>query len=99
MTTLIVLGNINRFTFVNSIIAANDKASEKFGKPLTDIFVIHSIASQDELSKQIDWLEYLKSNNISQELFTQRVVEIDSTTESVERFVNYIEFIVNGVLS
>lgn len=99
MSTLIVLGNLNHFTFANSIIAANSMATEKFGEALTDIFVIHSSASQAKLSRQPDWVKYLESNGVSQEILTHRVIEIDSTKESVERFVHYIEIILNGVLS
>jgi len=99
LSTLIILGNINRFTFVNSILVANSKAIEIFDEALTDIFVIHSFASQKELREQTDWMEYLQSNGMSQEIITQRVIEIDSTRESVERFVHYIEIILNGVLS
>ena len=99
MSTLIILGNTNRFTFVNSILAANSKAIEIFDEALTDIFVIHSTASQEKLRMQTDWIEYLQCNGISQEIITHRVIEIDSTKEFVERFVHYIEIILNGVLS
>jgi hypothetical protein len=98
LSTLIVLGNINQFTFVNSILAANNKAVDIFDEALTDIFVIHSTASQAKLSSQTDWVKYLENNGISQEIITHRIIEIDSTRESVERFVNYIEIILNGVL-
>src|SRR5438309_352264 len=95
MTTLIVLGNTNHFTFVNSIIVANDKAIEKFGKPLTNIFVIHSKESWQKLYEQIDWIKYLEDNNISQGLLTEKVVELDSTRESIKPFIDYIELIIN----
>src|ERR1017187_9346755 len=98
MSSLIILGNINRFTFANSIIAANSISLEKFEKPLTNIFVIHSIDSQKILSQQPDWMEHLEKNNISRELLTQKIIEIDFTAQSIERFVEFIEFIVNGVL-
>ncbi|MGI9057400.1 MAG: hypothetical protein ACR2H5_02375 [Ktedonobacteraceae bacterium] len=98
MSSLIILGNINRFTFANSIIAANSISLEKFGKPFTNIFVIHSIDSQQRLSQEPDWMEELEKNNISRELLTQKVIEIDFTSRSIERFVEFIEFIVNSVL-
>ena len=99
MSTLIVLGNLNHFTFVNSIIAANSKAAETFGEALTDIFVIHSSDSYNALSTQKDWIEHLEREGIGQELLTHRVIKIDATKDSVEQFVNYIEIILNGVLS
>jgi hypothetical protein len=100
MSTLIVLGNTNHFTFANSIIAANSKSIEIFKKEaLTDIFVIHSNASQEKLSSQTDWIKQLQNKGISHEILTHRVIEIDSTEKSVERFINYIEIILNGVLS
>src|SRR6266705_5106900 len=98
MSTLIVLGNLNHFTFANSIVAANSKAADIFSEELTDIFVIHSSASQTSLSKQNDWVKYLESYGISQEILTHRIIEIDVTRQSVEHFVHYIEIILNGVL-
>ena len=35
MSTLIVLDNLNHFTFANSIVAANSKAAEIFGEALS----------------------------------------------------------------
>jgi len=99
MSTLIVLGNLNHFTFANSIVAANNKAAEIFSEALTDIFVIHSSASQAGLNKQTDWVKYLESHGISQELLIHRVIEIDATPQSVEHFIHYIEIILNAVLS
>jgi hypothetical protein len=49
MTTLVIHGNTNPFTFANSIVAASLKAIELFHKPLSDIHVIHSIASEKVL--------------------------------------------------
>ncbi len=40
MSTLIVLDNLNHFTFANSIVPANSRAIEFFYEPLTDIFVM-----------------------------------------------------------
>ncbi len=99
MSTLLVLGNPNQFTFANSIVAANSKAIELFGGPLKDIFVIHSSASYSMLTERTEWMSYLGNNNISIEKLTHRIIDLDATTESVEKFVHYIEFIVNGVLS
>src|SRR5205085_10213529 len=61
--------------------------------------VIHSAASHAKLSTQTDWVAHLESEGISQELLTHRVIKIDATKDSVEQFVNYIEIILNGVLS
>src|SRR5437763_15681996 len=99
MSTLIVLGNINQFTFANSIMAANDKAAELFlGEPLRDIFIIHSTDSYITLTqKQTEWMGHLKANNISLEAMTHRVIDVDSTRESVEKFVHYIEFLLKGI--
>jgi hypothetical protein len=97
MTSLIVLGNINRFTFANSILAANSKSLEVFKTALSSIFVIHSSESQNTLKQYDDWLEHLIANNISDELFSNRKLEISGTEDSVKKFAAYIEYIVNGL--
>ncbi len=79
MSTLIILGNTNRFTFANSIVAANGKAIEKFDEALTDIFVIHSTDSQATLSSEVDWIAHLESNGISQEIITHQKNRIHFT--------------------
>lgn len=99
MSTLIVLGNINRFTFTNSIVVANCKALELFNEGLTDVFVIHSNESQVSLNSQGDWIKHLEDNGISQGVLTHRIIEINSTSESIDNFIRYIELILNGVLS
>ncbi len=99
MSTLIVLGNTNQHTFANSIVAAENKSSTLFDAPLKDIFVIHSTASYNALTEKLDWRDHLEKNGISIEKLIHRIVDLDSTNEAVEKFVHYIEFIVNGVLS
>lgn len=98
MSNLIILGNTNRFTFANCIVAANSASFQEFEKPLTNIFIIHSSQSQEKLSQELDWQDHLEKNDISRELLTQKVIDIDFTNRSIERFVEFIEFIVNGVL-
>ena len=97
MTALIILGNPNQYTFTNSIIAANKKSLVIFDEPLSDIFVIHSTGSEDMLQKEMEWKDHLKQNDISQELFINRTLEVTSDKDSVKRFVNYIETIVKGL--
>lgn len=98
MSSLIILGNTNRFTFTNCIIAANSASLQEFAKPLTNIFVIHSSQSQEKLCQYLDWQDHLEKHHISRELLIQKVIDIDFTNQSIERFVEFIEFIVNGVL-
>jgi hypothetical protein len=100
MSTLIILGNTNVGTFVNSIALASNKALELFhGEALKDIFVIHTTESFDILNTQRGWIDYLKENKISSELLIQKVVDVDASEKSVEKFVHYIEIIVRGVVS
>lgn len=104
MSTLIVLGNTNKFTFTNSIIAASRQSIALFQQELlTNIYVIHSKESYAKLHdkkadiQNWDWLEHLVQYGIDQECFTHRVVDIESTPDSVERFVAYIEAIIKGI--
>lgn len=99
MSTLIVLGNPNQYTFANSIIAANNKSIDLFGKSLKDIFVIHSSISYNTLTEKKDWTKHLESNNINIDTLTHRIVDLNSSNESVEKFVHYVEFIANAVSS
>src|SRR5207237_66133 len=52
-----------------------------------------------KLNSQTNWLKHLESYEIGQEIITHRVIEIDDKHIWVERFIDYIEFILNGVLS
>ena len=61
MTSLIILGNKNRYTFANSIVAAHHKSLELFEKPFTDIFIIDSSESYTELHKETDWIDYKRT--------------------------------------
>ena len=97
MTTLLILGNINQFTFANSIIAANAKAEEIFKQSLKNIFVIHSKDSHFKLKNNEDWVDHIESNGISRELLIDKIVEITEEETSIKKFVDYIEFIFKGV--
>jgi len=97
MTTLLVLGNINQFTFANSVIAANAKAEEIYGQGLTNIFVLHSRDSHTKLKSNEDWVNHIEINGVSRELFVDKIIEITSEDDSIKRFVDYIEFILKGI--
>lgn len=104
MSTLIILGNTNKFTYTNAIVAANCQSQKIFAQePLTNIYVIHTKESYARLHDKTtsattwDWLDHLSQFGILQEYFTHRVVDIESTIESVERFGNYIETIIKGI--
>ena len=99
MSTLIVLGNPNQYTFANSIIAANKKSMELFDNSLRDIFVMHSTVSYNTLTEKKDWIKHLENNNINIDNLIHRVVDLDSSNETVEKFVHYLELIVSAVLS
>jgi len=102
MTILITLGNLNQFTFSNSIIAANNKSIELFREPLKRIEIFQSKESFEcligfQLSKQKkSWIDNLAESNIQEQILTQRTIEVNTTQESVEEFVNSIEGIVSN---
>lgn len=97
MTTLLVLGNINQFTFANSVIAANAKAEEIFEQGLTNIFAVYSRDSYAKLKSIEDWVSHTEENGVSRELFVDKIIEITSEDDSIKRFVDYIEFILKGI--
>lgn len=103
MSILITLGNLNPFTFANSIIAANLKAIELFGESLGRIEVFHSMESFDVLQAEkrkddeISWSDHLERYGIEEKIFVHRTLEASSTRESVEQFINNLEPIVSNV--
>ena len=99
MSTLIILGNTNQFTFANSLIAAHSKAVELFEESVENIFIIHSSDSDKTLHQSPEWMEHLKGNNVGIDKLIHRIIDLDTTPESIETFVHYIEFIMNGFLS
>ncbi len=106
MPVLIILGNINQFTFANSIIAANCESIKLFKAPLNRIEVFHSKESFEVLqslklnkedNKGKNWVEYLAENQIHERILVQRTVEVISTKNSVEEFVSSLEGIVSNI--
>ena len=102
MPVLVTLGNLNQHTFANSIIAANDKSIELFGKPLKRIEIFHSKESFDhlltfKLNKETEsWIDKIEELGLSEQMLTHRTIEVNTTQESVEEFVNSIEGIVSN---
>lgn len=67
-----------------------------FDSPLDEIFVIHSRESYQELGACSEWRDKLQKCDISPEQITERVLDFDSSTKAVERFVNYFGLIIAG---
>lgn len=97
MTSLIILGNINKFTFANSIIAANEKSKELFKTPINKIFIIHSKESQQKLASSRDWLDHIERNDIDIDEIYEKKLEVSSDEKSIRKFVSYLDFILNGL--
>lgn len=102
MTVLIILGNLNQFTFGNSIVAANAKAVELFKKPLSRVEVFHSSDSFDSLQRaktkdETNWVNHIEQFGISERILVHRTVELTSTQQTVEEFVKSIEGIISCV--
>lgn len=102
MSILITLGNLNPFTFANSIIAANLKAIELFGEPLSRVEVFHSMESLEVLQAAkrkedgVTWVDHLESNAIEEKIFVHHTLEVTSTGESVKLFTDRLEPIVQN---
>ena len=97
MTSLLILGNTNQHTFSNSIVAANIQSLKTFDEPLKNIFVFHSPESKHKLQANIDWLNHLKENSVSQDLFVNRVIDLTTTSKSISSFIDHIEFVIRGL--
>lgn len=49
MSRLLILGNTNKFTFCNAIVAAQYKSKKYLNEQISDIYVIHSKESFHKL--------------------------------------------------
>ena len=97
---LIVLGNLNQFTFANSIIGANNKSKEIFSEYITNIFVIHSPESYQKLIKQDkddELINHFNRHDISQNQFVHKIIDINPDPKSVHTLVDYLGQIVRGI--
>jgi hypothetical protein len=106
MPTLIILGNINQYTFANAIVAANCKSIELFKIPLTriEIFhskdsfnVLHALKIKKETGNEKSWADHLLDNNIQAEILVHRTADVTYTKQSVEEFIDCLEGIVSNV--
>ena len=92
MSRLIILGNTNRFTFCNAIVAALSKSREVLKQEITDIFVLHTQESFRELFiVNNDWINFLRNYNIYINNFINRVLSDD---DKVIPYLKYIKEII-----
>ena len=93
MSRLIILGNTNRFTFCNAIVAAQSKSKEMLCQEITDIFVLHTQESFRELFiVNNDWIEFLNNYNININTFINRIMN----DNEVISFLEYIKEIIKN---
>lgn len=100
MSSLIILGNKNKYTFYNAIVSAAEKSKDIFsGEPLAQIYVIHSPESFDALfsaqNQSNDLLENLEKHGIRSDHFIHRT--IDTVTEDYSVFLEYIRSIIVSI--
>lgn len=99
MSYLLLHGNTNQHTFANTIVAANERSKELFGGGLEKIFVIHSMESEEKLlDLRKEWGKHIEQNGISLYDIEGKVINLaDDSQVSIQRFVDHIEFLFNGV--
>jgi len=104
MSTLIMIGNINQYTFANAILSANEKSKELFGNDGFDrIHVFHTPESMKILNSNLDaddgWNRFLENNGISYDKFIHRTIRVDTNSRvenALERFASDIEEIIDN---
>lgn len=97
MSQLLILGNTNKFTFCNAIVAAQDKARECLNERLTDIYVIHSKESFQKLFREDeDWLVHLNKYGIREDTFINRIVRMEKEEQNSSEFLTYIKSILKN---
>lgn len=95
MSQLLILGNTNKYTFCNAIVAAQNKAKECLDEGLSEIYVIHSKESFQKLFREEgDWIDYLKKYDIGENIFINRIVHIKNQNSS--EFLIYIKSILKN---
>ena len=96
MSILIIFGNKNKFTFGNSVVAANHKSIDLFNSCIEDIHIICSKDSRIDLNDE-SLLDYLEINNINIEKFVgHKIIDFSDNEKSIKDFVLYIEKIIKG---
>lgn len=94
MTALIILGTVNRFTFANSIIAANAKAKEIFNTDLRRIYTIHTERTLEMLRPYADWKEHAAFSIPNDVEYVLQEINISThSQESIEHFAHCVESI------
>ena len=94
MSKLLILGNTNVYTFCNSILAANEKSKELFeGENISEIYVVHSRESFDELfvknSDKERWINQIEKHGIKEDSFIHKIILNNDT--SMQVFFKYIK--------
>ncbi len=97
MPNLIILGNLNQYTFSNSIVASNETSKKLFGAEFDGIFVIHSRESKERLDSLNEWKERLKQESIDADDINSKILDLHANEQSISKFVDHIEFILKGV--
>lgn len=94
MSHLLILGNINKYTFCNAIVAAQEKSQSCLQQEIADIYVIHTKESFETLFEDAekDWLSNLKQYSITESTFINRVIDADD--KHSDELLNYIKNII-----
>lgn len=91
MSRLIILGNTNRFTFCNAIVAAQNMSKNVLNEEITEIFVLHTQESFNGLFKvNSDWMDFLIKYNIRLDIFINRVLSNDDEVISYLKYIKEI---------
>jgi len=94
MSQLIILGNTNKYTFCNAIVAAQSKSREILKSSIDEIYVIHSKESFEKLfQKEGDWLIHLKQYGLNEEIFINKVI-LD--LEEISKLIDYLKHVLNN---
>ena len=97
MSALIIIGNLNQYTFANSIVASNEMAKKIFDKGIEKIFIVHSKESKEKLEEDVSWKNHIKKEGIITDEIYPKVLEFETNEESILRLIKHIEFILNGI--
>ena len=97
MSSLFIVGNINKYTFTNAALAAHLRDLDIEGGGLTDVFVLHSPPSEKHLTKCEDWKHHLSSHGLSPEVFVNFTVDLQGNNKQMERIARHVERCILGL--
>jgi len=97
MASLFINGNLNNYTFVNSLLAAHLADIDRGGDGLLEIFVLHSSKSEAYQLGNSYWKNEIIKYNLHPENFVHFTVDLEKGSNALERAAKHLERCINSI--